>query len=420
MAQAGTNGSSGSSGTSGVAGSSGSSGTSGVGGSSGSSGTSGTSFESPYTGNVVINGQAATTRYDNGTSGAVNFNNSNIQSIELTSNTTFTFSNPLSGASYTLELEQGGSGGYLATWPGSVEWAGGSAPTLQTGIGAKDFVSFVYIGTTYYGFSAPTNGTSGSSGSSGTSGVAGSSGSSGTSGDSGSSGSSGTSGTSGDSGSSGSSGSSGTSGADGSSGSSGTSGVAGSSGSSGTSGVAGSSGSSGTSGTSASGVLYSRTTPSGSISFNTAEAIAESILIPGGTYTQGDILILDVLCRRNTSGGGTTTTTWRARFNTSNSLSGATQIAAGGQNTGSNGSGTLSTHYTRTYHIAVAAGTGDGTLGYATTTDADNDWYVNNNNNNLSVTLGINWNNDVYILLTAQNTSALDTSWIQGYYLKSV
>ena len=72
-----------------------------------------------------------------------------------TSTTTFTFSNPpASGTagSFTLILTNGGS--QTVNWPGSVDWAGGSAPDLTSS--GVDVLTFVTVdgGTTWYGFPA--------------------------------------------------------------------------------------------------------------------------------------------------------------------------------------------------------------------------------------------------------------------------
>jgi len=72
-----------------------------------------------------------------------------------TSTTTFTFSNPpASGTagSFTLFLTNGGS--QTVNWPASVDWAGGTAPSLTAA--GVDILTFTTIdgGTTWYGFPA--------------------------------------------------------------------------------------------------------------------------------------------------------------------------------------------------------------------------------------------------------------------------
>ena len=68
---------------------------------------------------------------------------------------TFTFANPpASGTagSFTLILTNGGS--QTVNWPASVDWAGGTAPTLTTS--GVDILTFTTVdaGTTWYGFAA--------------------------------------------------------------------------------------------------------------------------------------------------------------------------------------------------------------------------------------------------------------------------
>ncbi len=54
-------------------------------------------------------------------------------------------------ANLTLKIIQGGAGSFTVTWPAGVLWAGGTAPTLSTGVGDVDIVTFYWDGTNYYG-----------------------------------------------------------------------------------------------------------------------------------------------------------------------------------------------------------------------------------------------------------------------------
>jgi len=76
--------------------------------------------------------------------------------------TTFTFSNPSAtgkACSFTLILTQDEGGSRAVTWPGSVQWAGSTAPTLSTGASDVDVFAFITVdaGTTWFGFTGGLN-----------------------------------------------------------------------------------------------------------------------------------------------------------------------------------------------------------------------------------------------------------------------
>lgn len=76
----------------------------------------------------------------------------------LSENVTYTFSNPAASgkaSSFTLKVTQDATARTI-TWPASVNWAGGTAPTLSTGSGEIDYFAFITTdnGTAYYGFTA--------------------------------------------------------------------------------------------------------------------------------------------------------------------------------------------------------------------------------------------------------------------------
>lgn len=52
-----------------------------------------------------------------------------MHTLTMTQNTTLAFSNPTAGHAFTLKL----SGAFVPTFPASVTWAGGSAPTYASG-----------------------------------------------------------------------------------------------------------------------------------------------------------------------------------------------------------------------------------------------------------------------------------------------
>jgi len=80
----------------------------------------------------------------------------NVVSATVDTNTnTFTFSNPSAdgkSCSFTLFLTNGGS--QTVNWPGTVDWAGGSAPSLTSS--GVDVITFTTLdaGTIWYGFAA--------------------------------------------------------------------------------------------------------------------------------------------------------------------------------------------------------------------------------------------------------------------------
>jgi len=77
---------------------------------------------------------------------------------DLTGATTYTFSNPATtgnATAFTLKIIQDSTARAI-TWPASVDWAGGTAPTLTATDNGVDVFVFYTIdgGTTYYGFTA--------------------------------------------------------------------------------------------------------------------------------------------------------------------------------------------------------------------------------------------------------------------------
>jgi hypothetical protein len=70
-------------------------------------------------------------------------------------NETFTFTAPTNPGTFILILVQDSVGSRTATWPASVDWPAGTAPTLTTtATTGTDIIHFVYDGTNYYGTSA--------------------------------------------------------------------------------------------------------------------------------------------------------------------------------------------------------------------------------------------------------------------------
>lgn len=94
------------------------------------------------------------TETDNGnssTADTIDWGTSNKQKSTLTGNCTFTFTAPPGPANLILKLVQDGNGSRTVTWPSSVKWSGGTAPTLTTTASRADIISLYYDGTVYYG-----------------------------------------------------------------------------------------------------------------------------------------------------------------------------------------------------------------------------------------------------------------------------
>lgn len=91
---------------------------------------------------------------DNGNSGAadtIDWGAGNKQKSTLTGNCTFTFTAPDGPCNLVLKLVQDGTGSRTVTWPASVKWPAGTAPTLTTDAAAVDIITFYFDGTSYFG-----------------------------------------------------------------------------------------------------------------------------------------------------------------------------------------------------------------------------------------------------------------------------
>lgn len=87
-----------------------------------------------------------------GTEYTVAITSGTLFDLTLTGNCTFTFPTATAGRQFSLFLKQDGTGSRTATWPSSVRWAAGIAPTLTTTASRTDVVSFIADGTYWLGF----------------------------------------------------------------------------------------------------------------------------------------------------------------------------------------------------------------------------------------------------------------------------
>lgn len=96
----------------------------------------------------------AVTTANTGTSYTIDLSTANQFKLTLTDNVTFSISaTGAEGNSFTLTLQQDSTGGRSITWPSSVEWSFGSAPTLSTAANDKHVITFLSNdgGTTWIG-----------------------------------------------------------------------------------------------------------------------------------------------------------------------------------------------------------------------------------------------------------------------------
>jgi len=88
-----------------------------------------------------------------GSSVTVDCETGNVFALSTNQNTTFVFSNPpASGTAFGFVLKLTAGGTHTITWPGSVDWAGGSAPDAPASGETDVLVFFSYDGgSTWYG-----------------------------------------------------------------------------------------------------------------------------------------------------------------------------------------------------------------------------------------------------------------------------
>lgn len=104
--------------------------------------------------NIQDNSIIATLQTYTGIVGTTDINWQNGNKAKFTfgaGNETLTFTDANGVAGFTLIVQQDGVGSRTITWPASVKWESGTAPTLSTGANAVDIVSFLFDGTNYYG-----------------------------------------------------------------------------------------------------------------------------------------------------------------------------------------------------------------------------------------------------------------------------
>ena len=82
--------------------------------------------------------------------------NGTVQIITLTGSATITMPTAVSGKSFILLLRQDATGSRTVTWS-TVNWAGGTAPTVTATASKQDIYSFFSDGTSWYGVTVGQN-----------------------------------------------------------------------------------------------------------------------------------------------------------------------------------------------------------------------------------------------------------------------
>ena len=111
-----------------------------------------------FTNTATFQGVRETIRVANtGTAYTVANTAASILDLTLTGNCVLTFPTPAAGGQFTLLLKQDAAGSRTVTWPSTVRWAGGTAPTLTATAGRTDIVTFLSDGTYWLGFGGGLN-----------------------------------------------------------------------------------------------------------------------------------------------------------------------------------------------------------------------------------------------------------------------
>ena len=122
------------------------------------------------TGNIVVTTSLAATTFvsattfretyvDRGTGGSITLDLSTGNNFrrQFNGNASVAFSNAPASNAFGFTLVTVNAGAYTIAWPGNVDWAGGSQPTL-TSVGTDILVFYTYDGgSTYYGFVSGKN-----------------------------------------------------------------------------------------------------------------------------------------------------------------------------------------------------------------------------------------------------------------------
>ena len=110
----------------------------------------------PLTNPTVTNYTETAYSANSGTAITLALTNGTVQIITLTGNATITMPTVGAGKSFILLLRQDATGSRSVTWS-TVNWAGGTAPTITGTASKQDIYSFFSDGTSWYGVTVGQN-----------------------------------------------------------------------------------------------------------------------------------------------------------------------------------------------------------------------------------------------------------------------
>ena len=103
--------------------------------------------------NVVYFAAETANTIGDGATGTIDWNVSQKQKVTITgTGITCNFTNPPGACNLLLKVVQGDGSDVIATWDGDIKWpSNDTVPTLSTGNGDIDIISFYFDGTNYFG-----------------------------------------------------------------------------------------------------------------------------------------------------------------------------------------------------------------------------------------------------------------------------
>ena len=103
--------------------------------------------------NVVYFAAETANTIGDGATGTIDWNVSQKQKVTITGTSiTCNFTNPPGACNLLLKVVQGDGSDVIATWDGDIKWpSNDTVPTLSTGNGDIDIISFYFDGTNYFG-----------------------------------------------------------------------------------------------------------------------------------------------------------------------------------------------------------------------------------------------------------------------------